>query len=344
MKQNRIHALDITRGIAVFGMIFMNFKIALNLNVSGTLEYSFLSSQEGRFGALFIFLAGMGISLMNRNTVHYKKLIKRALFLFVLGMVFSLYWQADIFHFYAFYILISLPLIKLKEKTLWKIAFIPALTFVILNIFLSWESGWNWELVTYEGFYHPIGFIRNLFFNGFHPVFPWISFLIMGMAVGKSNLYLRRKQWKTVIMTLSVFITTEMLSFLLVGKFSGSEMALLFSTEAMPPFPLFVISAGAQNILLLNIVLLCISYFRNENYLSLGLRETGKMVMTHYILHLVAGLLPLYALSLHVMPDTIDIFIYSLAYFGFSIAFTILWKKKFSFGPFESLMRIISKN
>ena len=62
----RIAALDITRGIAVLGMIYMNFRIVLSGDFYDE-SYSFLTSQEGRFGVLFIFLAGIGVSLMTRR-------------------------------------------------------------------------------------------------------------------------------------------------------------------------------------------------------------------------------------------------------------------------------------
>lgn len=350
MKQNRIQALDITRGLAVLGMIFMNYKISVQMKITETMEYSFLSSQEGRFGALFIFLAGIGISLMNRNALNNRellkknrtKLLKRSLFLFVLGMLFSLYWQADIFHFYAFYLLISLPLITLKSRTLWKLSVLPPIIAVLLNFAFSWETGWNWEMLNYDGFYTPAGFFRNLLFNGFHPLFPWISFLISGMAIGKSDLYSKNLQWKSLLISALIVAVTELISFVFTSKTGNSELIYLVSTAAMPAFPLYVISAVAQNILIFNAVLLCVYYFRRENPISTGLKETGKMVMTHYILHLFIGLIPLLALKKYISFQTFDILIYSLIYFAFSVSLSLLWRKWHKAGPFETLMRKFS--
>ena len=37
---------------------------------------------------------------------------------------------------------------------------------------------------SYAGFWTPWGMIRHLFFNSFHPVFPWTAFLLAGMWLG----------------------------------------------------------------------------------------------------------------------------------------------------------------
>ncbi len=347
-QPKRVQALDVTRGIAVFGMIYMNFKISvLQDYVEG---YSFLSSQEGRFGALFIFLAGMGISLMNRKAAadtellvgNRRKLVKRALYLLVLGMLFSLYWQADIFHFYAFYIFISIPLIRFSGRTLFRLAFFPPLVFLLLFLLGNWEAGWNWETMQYTDFYSLPGFFRNLVFNGFHPVFPWISFLFLGMSMGKADLTNQRMQIRHGVVSAIVLVAAEGISTMTAGSLENFEWAIFLSTRAMPPMPLFVISAGAQNILILSIVLLFTGKTASGSRIMNSLSETGKMVMTHYIVHLFLGLLPLLLLQKYVQISGGFVLFYSLGYFILTIRLTAVWRKRFAHGPFEMLMRKIS--
>ncbi|MDC7126989.1 MAG: heparan-alpha-glucosaminide N-acetyltransferase domain-containing protein [Spirochaetales bacterium] len=345
MTNTRVQALDVTRGIAVFGMIFMNFKISVLFDYNG--GYSFLGSQEGRFGALFIFLAGMGISLMNRKAIDNPdllkknriKLAKRALYLFTLGMIFSFYWQADIFHFYAFYMLIAIPLIKLSKRALFSLAVIPPIIFLIFALFGNWETGWNWETLRYSGFYTIPGFFRNLAFNGFHPIFPWFSFMLMGMSVGKSDLTNKKQQKINCMISAAVMFGCELVSGLSNIFLSSSEELYLLSTRAMPPLPLFVISAGAQNILILNLILLISAKTGSESKIMKLLSETGKMVMTHYVLHLIIGLIPLFILHQHFDFSNGFVLLYSVAYFIITVWLTSMWRKKFSHGPFEKLMR-----
>ena len=336
---SRVQALDVARGIAVFGMIFMNFKIAV---LSDFQEgYSFPGSQEGRFGALFIFLAGMGISLMNRNACDNPdllwknriKLAKRALYLFAIGMLFSYYWQADIFHFYAFYILMAIPLIRLSGRTLFRLAFLPPLIFTFLSFSADWELGWNWNTMQYSGFYTPSGFFRNLFFNGYHPIFPWFSFLLTGMSMGKSDLNSRSVQILNCIISAVVFAVTETATMIASIFWNGPELSYLISTRAMPPFPLFVISAGAQNILILNLTLLLTARVKPGSGILSLLSETGKMVMSHYVQHLILGLIPLFLIAGMLKIGGLFIFVYSTGYFILTVALTFLWRRKFPHGP-----------
>lgn len=353
----RIEGLDVTRGIAVLGMIFMNFKIAM-LQGSISTEYSLLISLEGRFGVLFIFMAGVGLSLMNRKALQKNdaflirrnriKVLKRALFLFILGMIFSIFWFADIFHFYSFYLLAGVILIKRSKKSLFLTVLIIMFFTVILQLFFNWEKGWNFVSFSYTDFYTIPGFLRNLFFNGFHPIFPWLSFFILGMAVGKSNLNWNKTMKILLFVSLAVFILAETISFLsfsLSGILNGELSPIKYfflSTHSFPAGPLFMLSAGAQAVFSLFAVIFISRKLNSKNIIITSFKECGKMVMTHYVLHLLLGLATLYVLAAVFTLNTLFIFIFSCVYFLLSIVFSLLWKKKFKFGPLELLMRKIS--
>lgn len=347
----RIAALDITRGIAVLGMIYMNFRIVLAGDFYDE-SYSFLTSQEGRFGVLFIFLAGIGVSLMtsralaNDDLMLLKKnrlvLAKRALFLFVIGMIFSLYWFADILHFYSFYLIAAIPLLRLRRKTLWLISPIPVLIALVLNLFLNWETGWNFDLFIYRDFYNPAGFLRNLFFNGFHPFFPWFSFFILGMAAGRKIPDPGRYSLLKLALSSTLLIVCEVLSSVLQSGIGSDLYSLLFSTRAFPPAPLFVISASAQSFAIFYLVIQLTGLLKSNSLVVEALSATGRMVMTHYVLHLIIGLIPLMIASATVNTGPYFILIYSIAYFLFTLAVTTLWNQKFPHGPLEGLMRRFS--
>lgn len=339
--KTRIEALDIARGLAVFGMIFMNFKISL---AGDYFEgYSFLTAQEGRFGALFIFLAGTGVSLMNRSawtdperlSRNRKRLAGRALFLLVLGLIFSLYWQADILHFYAFYLLLSLPLLRAPTRLLYGLAALLPFLFLLLFSVLNWEQGWNWDTLEYTRFYSLRGFSRNLLFNGFHPVIPWMSFFLIGMGVGRGPLAETKGLSRKIAAAAAVVIAVELLSWFLMGRLGPGEAVYLVASRAMPPTPFFIISASAQNIFILNLVILlsrrCKAFSR--------LAETGRMVMTHYILHLLIGLPLLFVLNEMVDGGLGFVFLYSVVYFILTVGATRLWHRRWRQGPFEGLMR-----
>ena len=101
--------IDLIRGIAVLGMIFVNTRYLFAAQSDGEDWLTFLSSLlDGRPAAIFIVLSGIGVSLMvNRckSGIDLKvcrvKLLKRAAVLFSFGLVLLSYWTADILHFYG---------------------------------------------------------------------------------------------------------------------------------------------------------------------------------------------------------------------------------------------------
>ena len=62
------------------------------------------------------------------------------------------------------------------------------LVFCCMILLLDYNQGWNWESLTYSDFWTPAGFVRNLFFNGWHPVFPWVGFLFYGIMLSRMSL------------------------------------------------------------------------------------------------------------------------------------------------------------
>ena len=59
----------------------------------------------------------------------------------------------------------------LRNRALILVIGILNLLFFGMLLFFDYESGWNFEELTYSGFWTIDGFIRNLFFNGFHLFF-----------------------------------------------------------------------------------------------------------------------------------------------------------------------------
>jgi uncharacterized protein len=92
----RIAGYDLARGVAVFGMILMNFKIVMQdpLNSATNAWAVFLQAFEGRFGALFIVLAGIGVSLFTRRarTTNDGKRLNANKKTCLKGLDFSLFW------------------------------------------------------------------------------------------------------------------------------------------------------------------------------------------------------------------------------------------------------------
>lgn len=344
----RIIGLDFARGIAVWGMILMNFKIVMSDDTSGVLG-KVTHFMEGHYGVMFVVLAGIGISLFmkkaiasgNKKLIMEKKLIllKRSCFLVVIGLLFSFIWQADILHYYGFYIVIGAICVNLSKKALWILIALFTLAFPLLFLTISYEAGWDWSALTYVEFWSVRGFIRHTFFNGFHPVFPWISFLLVGILFGRLE-FSSKNLRKYLVISILVAVGAEVLSYILVSN-TSEPLSYLFSRDAMPPAPLFVIAGAAEGFIMI-IISIYISKILEKSKLIKPVVFTGQMVLSHYILHVFIGLGLLEMVGRMRGQTLIFSVIYSTVYFGFSVWFSFLWGRKFKRGPFELVMRKIS--
>ena len=188
----RIAGFDLARALALLGMVFVNFKYQMAADQYGNQWLLGLSDWlDGRPAVTFVILAGVGISLFktyspSTGVFHpfikpYSTILKRAMFLFFLGLLFSLIWYADILHFYGVYFMAAVFLVNASDRTIWTLAG----AVLILSLFLAIPSHfaalpiinsiWDPKFWTQEGF------LVDLFVNGSYPVFPWIVYFLIGL-------------------------------------------------------------------------------------------------------------------------------------------------------------------
>jgi hypothetical protein len=80
--------------------------------------------------------------------------------------------------------------------------------FHLLMLFIPVETGWDFTTYRYTDFWTPLGFFRNTFFNGWNSIFPWFSYFLLGMWLGRLN-------WQDKIVKRSIFFT-GLVMFLLI--------------------------------------------------------------------------------------------------------------------------------
>lgn len=110
LRQERIEAIDILRGVAILGILIVNmglFSSPEGLPVGGTTERLIYFFAQEKFKALFSFLFGLGLAVQMMRAqargVRFLPLYARRLFaLFLIGVShFLLLWNGDILHDYA---------------------------------------------------------------------------------------------------------------------------------------------------------------------------------------------------------------------------------------------------
>ena len=358
MKQ-RIIGFDLARAYAIFGMYIVNFNFSFGSVMSPNDSIGhFLNIFTGNSTAIFIICAGMGLSLMcNKKTLTVKekadlksKVVKRSWFLFVLGLLLFSWWSGDILHFYGGYMHIAALLLFVPRRYYLLMAISAIIIFHLLMLFIPVETGWDFTTYRYTDFWTPLGFFRNTFFNGWNSIFPWFSYFLLGMWLGRLN-------WQDKIVKRSIFFTglvmfllIQVLRLLAKEHYFDQFWSDYMMAEYFPAFlPFIIVTMGFA--LMVIPFLMYIGEKFPTNSIVLALQKTGQMTLSHYVIHLILGMIILAKLTgkhyTGFLEDEIPtsaayILGYSLLFYIFSVFFSVFWRKKFKNGPLELLMRKIS--
>jgi uncharacterized membrane protein YeiB len=343
----RLDGLDLARFLAFVGMAIVNFKIAMSADAKGEGILSILTAAlEGRAAATFVVLAGIGLGLAAIRSEHSQTVsvtFKRAAFLLVIGLLNSLIFDADILHYYAFYFLFGVFCLPLSTRSL--VATIGAINivFLVMLFTLNYDAGWNWNDYTYSGFWTPSGFVRNLFFNGWHPVFPWLSFLLFGIVLSRLPLHEERFQNRMMIWGVAVFVVTEIVSYLLTDSLAqgDAELSALLGTEPVPPMPLYMIAGVSIATAVVGICLRTSDWFESVGVLGF-VTPAGRQTLTLYIAHILVGMGTLEALNLLGGQPLSTAVLASLIFCALATVYAFVWAKLFKRGPIEAVMRKVA--
>lgn len=344
---SRLEGLDIARFIAFVGMVIVNFKTAMGVggteNASWLLDFA--EAFEGRAAAIFVVLAGLGLGLAaarNPSSNSVPVTLKRAMFLLILGLINALIFEADILHYYAFYFLFGMIFLKAEPRALLLAIAALIIGFVIALMFFDYDKGWDWETLTYIDFWHPVGMIRNLLFNGWHPVIPWLAFFLFGILLSRLRLQTKQTQITLAIGGIVAVATVEALSYYvtgLIGPHDPEEIAILFATKPIPPMPFYMVAGLGVASVTVGLCLLGENLFKRIKITAL-VGPAGRQTLTLYIAHIIIGMGTLEALGYLAVPQTIEPALTAALLFSFAaMVYAFLWVRFFKRGPIEWLMR-----
>ena len=326
----RLTGLDTARFLAFCGMVLVNFRIAAEVTAGQDLATVLTNGLEGRAAALFVVLAGVGLGLSRASATLVGK---RALFLIALGLLNLTIFEADILHYYGTYFLCVLPFLSWSAPRLWGLAAgVAALAFAAL-IFGNYDAGWNWDTLEYRQFWTVEGYLRHTFYNGWHPVLPWISFLLIGLGLSRLDLSTRAMQWRLGLWGAASFA----LGLLPAQLVPTGELAPLFGTAPIPPTPFYILSASGSAMMM---IALCLRLGQSAPRLTNPLALAGRQSLTLYLAHILLGMGLLEGLGLlGGVLNTVQIFTYSLTFCLLCLFYAVLWQRVSSRGPLEALMR-----
>lgn len=330
----RLIGLDIARFLAFAGMVYVNFRVVSKLEENVDFANQFTHAVEGRAAALFVVLAGVGIALASPTP---SVIVKRGLFLFALGMINLTIFEADILHYYGVYFLCIIPFLRASSgKLLTAAAAITLVAYVGLFV-LGYDAEWDWETLEYQRFWTLSGFIRNLFYNGWHPVFPWLAFVLVGMSVGRLNLFDIKIQFRMLLGGIAIAIVTNLASKGLGGI--DPELAEIVSLSPIPPNSFYIVSASGTAVAAIGATLILTPILKKIG-LGEALAATGRQALTLYLAHILIGMGGLEMLGwINGEATSKQIFNYSTGFIVLTIIYALLWQRFAKRGPFEQLFR-----
>lgn len=340
---NRLHGLDAARFLAFCGMVLVNFRIVSAID-SGTDWPSLITNAvEGRAAALFVVLAGVGIALGKPTR---DMLLRRAGFLFVIGLINLTIFEADILHFYALYFAVAALFLGTSNTGLWIGAGCVIFLGLIGLVLLDYEQGWNWETLEYADFWTVRGFLRHSLFNGWHPVFPWAAFALVGMWIGRLPLR------ETIVQRQLLVGGMVVAGLALVPEFivQDPDLVDLVGTSSLPPTPFYILAGCGSSAAVIGGILRLMPLLERMNSAPWLLRVTpwftapGRQSLTLYVAHILIGMGTLEALGwMDGSLSPIQLFWFSIGFCALCSLYARLWALRFKRGPLEALMRRLTE-
>lgn len=351
----RIIGVDVARAMAIIGMIIVNFKMVIGGTGNSYIQY-ITGLLEGKAAATFVVLAGVGLAFMTRKKegqtpkAQQRKartqLLKRALFLFVIGVAYIPIWPADILHFYGIYMLVALLFLFRSRSAILIGALSIILIYPVLMGIWEYDHNWDFDKYTYANFWTIEGFMLNLWYNGFHPVLPWSAFMLIGLWFGKQDLHDVNVIKKAMKISAIVFITTLLTSkglLLFLGEGDSvvvEELTSVLGTSPMPPLPMYMVS-GASFAIFVIAVCIYLSRKNSQNVIVQSLKSTGQLALTFYVAHVLLGMgiVEIFAGDIIGELSVTFSFVYALLFSLLCILFAVFWKRYYTHGPLEWIMR-----
>ena len=340
-------------------MVVVNFKLVMGASEAGPSWLVHLTGLlEGRAAATFVVLAGAGLSLLSRKARESGDVdrlardrgtvLRRAAFLLIFGLLYTPIWPPDILHFYGLYLGAAAFLLAAPARRLVGLALALPLVFLGLLFTLDYEKGWDWESLTYLDLWTPEGMVRHLLFNGFHPVVPWLTFVLVGMLLGRQNLLDGTVRRRVFGAGLGAVILAESTSALLIRILSmgaspeeQADLAAVFGTAMMPPVPLYLLAgSGVACAAIAACVELGVRF--PKAFWMRPLLRTGEMALTLYVAHVVVGMGVLQSLGRLEEQSLAFAVASSAAFCALAVVFAVSWRAKFARGPLEAVLRWIT--
>lgn len=369
-QKNRAIIVDVIRGFALIGVLVANFTSYVDqqtpepiLNsISSSLDRFLMTFNsvflEWKFMTLFSVLFGYGFglileSLEKKNINPNFFFVKRMFWLFVLGVIHSMFWWADVLNLYAMSGILLLLFRNKSNKTILSYA---VLFMLVIPVFISYLLRNQPETFTdadiqglynqykqgtlFEIFKFNINFYYRMFIvsgSNLHDIIETLGRFLFGYFLLRIKFFHLVETKKATFRKIALYAAPLMVSYfifrwlLINGTIHANQYIL------SPLLSLGVFSTTTFYVSVL--VTAYISFGLNKFFTAL--QSLGRMTLTNYLMVSAFLVILLYGFGfnkLGELPIHI-IWLYAFVWLFVEIIFSTYWLKQFRYGPTEWIWR-----
>jgi len=359
-RVDRLIGPDVTRGVALIGVVVMNYHGYLNGSTASagpdaTWAQSLFDPWKGvlatRFAATFVTVAGVGITLLTRRGVASGdrtaisadrwRLVRRGVLLYLFGLILNWIWSGTILFFYGAFFVIGALLFTLRSRTVLTIGAVAAVVAAAIRWWAAVriEDGHSVAWLLSPGTFatrSPRGLLFDTFLNGTHPVLPWLAFLCVGIVLGRHLTDLPRRA--LVVAGVSLTALTYAINHLVLTNTDGAVARTVASTRYGDRGVLYTLGTVGTSV-----VAYCVITWLAERFSATwpvtALAAAGRTTLSLYVVHVLV--FRLLVDTWHVVGGTgLDTaLVFALAFWVFAILVASWWQRFIGQGPLERLYR-----
>ncbi|WP_375200234.1 DUF418 domain-containing protein [Bacillus sp. RS11] len=333
-QKERIVSLDIIRGLALFGILFINVAAYQVIVKGGPMpDYSGINGIintlidifiEKKFFSIFSFLFGVGFYIFAsraeaRGDKPRWRFARRLLALLLIGIVHIFIFWGSILAIYAVLGFFLLPFYNAKISTIskWLFAIISVHVFCILGQMFMPNQGAFSTIFSLLG--NDAVAIFIMFLSGF--------LVAKADWIGHISEHFKQLKW---------------IQFVTFPLFSGISLWVWFAAQGEYQNLQLIIGLGV--IPTTYFYLACLFVILENKKIAKLLKpigRVGQMAFTNYLAQSFIGLALISLMGLEVVSPS-DVVIIATLIFVIQIIFSVIWFKFFKMGPFEKVWRFMT--